>query len=132
MNLEYNRCEHYVYSCKYHIIFCPKYRSKVLTDGIDERLKEIIRELEKEGDFTIIEMEVMPDHVHLLLDCSLYKSPIEIVKHIKWQSAHILRKEFPSLKRRLPNMWTRSAFISTVGTVSMENAKEYIQNQKGK
>lgn len=129
--MEYNKSAHYVYSCKYHIIFCPKYRSKVLKDGIDKRLKEIIYSLEKEK-FKVIEMEIMPDHVHLLLDCSLYESPINIVKHIKHQSSLILKKEFPSLRRRLPNLWTRSAFISTVGTTSLEVAQEYIKNQKGK
>lgn len=129
--MNYNKSEHYIYSCKYHIIFCPKYRRKVLINGIDERLKEIIYSLEKDG-YKIIEMEIMPDHVHLLLDCNLYKSPIDIVKHIKQQSALILKREFPELRTKLPNLWTRSAFISTVGTVSLETAQEYIKNQKNK
>ena len=129
--MEYNKSSHYVYSCKYHIIFCPKYRSKVLKDGINKRLKEIIYSLEKEK-FKVIEMEIMPDHVYLLLDCSLYESPIHIVKHIKHQSSLILKKEFPYLRSKLPNLWTRSAFISTVGTTSLKVAQEYIKNQKGK
>lgn len=130
--MEYNRSSHYVYSCKYHIIFCPKYRSKVLKEDIEIRFKEIMKQLEIEDDFHIVEMEVMPDHIHLLLDCRPDKSPVEIVKHIKWQSAHILRKEFPELKTRLPNLWTRSAFIASVGSISLETVKEYIKNQKGK
>lgn len=129
--MEYSNYAHYVSSCKYHIIFCPKYRRKVLINGIDDRLKEIILNLQKHR-FHVIEMEVMPDHVHLLIEASPYESPVDIVKHIKKQSASILRKEFVELTTKLPNVWTRSAFISTVGSVSMETVKEYIANQKGK
>lgn len=130
--MEYNKSSHYVYSCKYHIIFCPKYRSPVLKDGVDDRFKELMYELEKEGNFHVVEMEVMPDHVHLLLDCTPFKSPVEITKHIKWQTAHILRKEFPCLKTKIPSLWTRSAFIAAVGDISLDTIKEYIINQKGK
>ena len=57
-----------VFSCKYHVVWCPKYRRKVFVDGIDERLKAIIRSVVAERDATVIEMEVMPDHVHLLVE----------------------------------------------------------------
>ena len=129
--MKYSNYAHYVSSCKYHIIFCPKYRRKVLVNGIDDRLKEIILNLQNHR-FHVIEMEVMPDHVHLLIEASPYESPVDIVKHIKKQSASILKKEFVELTTRLPNLWTRSAFISTVGSVSLETVKEYIANQKGK
>ena len=128
--MEYNNSNHYTYSCKYHIIFCSKYRKKVLTDGVDEDLKRIIFELQ-EDMYKVIEMEIMPEHVHLLLDCNPYKSPVDIVKHIKYQSALQLKKLYPvKLAKNMPCLWTRSAFISSVGTVSMEVAQEYIQNQK--
>ena len=129
--MEYKSSKRYIYSCKYHIIFCPKYRAKVLKDGVDDRSKEIIIGLQ-DGWFKIIEMEVMPDHVHLMVDASIYKSPIDIVKHIKQQTAVILRREFLSLKTKIPNLWTRSAFISSVGTISMDTAKDYIKNQKNR
>lgn len=92
--MDYNHSNHYKYSCKYHIIFCPKYRKKVLVNGVDEDLKKIILDLQKDM-YKVIEMEIMPDYVHLFLDCSPYKSPVDIVKHIKHQSALILKKKYP-------------------------------------
>ena len=68
MKNEYRRTETTVYSCKYHIIFCPKYRRKVLREPIANRFKELVTELQTEYNFIVIEMEVMPDYVHLLLD----------------------------------------------------------------
>lgn len=130
--MEYRRKAHYVYSCKYHIVFCPKYRRKVLVDGVDERLKEIIQAYASEKDFNILGMEVMPDHVHLLLDCPLDMSPIGIVKGIKQTSALKIKQEFPWIRKRIPCLWTRSAFIATVGSTSMETVKAYIDNQKGR
>ena len=66
--MEYRSNNHVVFSCKYHVVFCPKYRRRVLVDGVDTRFKEIAREVAAENGFGIVEMEVMPDHVHLLLD----------------------------------------------------------------
>ncbi|MEF9967956.1 MAG: IS200/IS605 family transposase [Longicatena sp.] len=130
--MEYNTKNHYVYSCKYHIIFCPKYRSKILKDDIAIDLHEIIENECFKKDINILEMEIMPDHVHLLLDCPLDNGPLQIIKSIKQQSAVLLKRKHPSIKTRLPNLWTRSAFISTVGSTSLEAVNEYIKNQKGK
>ena len=126
----YHKAEHLVYSCKYHVIFCPKYRRKVLTDGIDERLKVIFRETAARHGFDIPDLEVMPDHVHLLVDCNPRYGIIQCVKDLKRESASLLNKEFPHLKSRLPNIWTRSVFIGSVGSVSLETVKRYIENQK--
>lgn len=128
--MDYKRNAHYVYACRYHIIFCPKYRRSVLVDGIDQRLKELIMEYADKFNFDILEMEVMPDHVHLLLDCPIDLAPVEIVKSIKQRSAYTLKREFPQLKSRLPCLWTRSAFIATVGSVSLDVVKKYIEDQK--
>lgn len=119
-----------VYSCQYHVVFCPKYRRKVLIDGIDIRLKELILEKQEEYFYRIIQMEVLPDHVHLLIDTDPRLGISDIIGKLKGYTAHILRQEFPSLKSRLPNLWTRSKFISTVGSVSLEVVKRYIENQK--
>lgn len=126
----YNHANHTTYSCRYHVVFCPKFRRPVLTDGIDIRLKELLLEISKDYDVNIIEMEVMPDHVHLLMEINAWDSPLEIVKRLKRKSAGILKKEFPMLKSRLPSLWTRSSFIATVGSVSLETVKTYIMNQK--
>jgi putative transposase len=121
-----------VYSCQYHVIFCPKYRRKVLTNGIDTRLKELILEKQAEYGYEIIDMEVMPDHVHLLIDCAPSPGIDKIVGKIKGYTSHTIRKEFPWMKRRLPSLWTRSKFISTTGAVTMQAVQSYIANQKGK
>lgn len=127
---QYHTSGSIVYSCQYHVIFCPKYRRSVLVDGIDVRLKELILEKQAEYGYTVIEMEIMPDHVHLILDVDPRIGIDAIIGKIKGYTSHRLRIEFPKLKSRLPNLWTRSKFISTVGTVSLEVVKRYIENQK--
>lgn len=127
----YHTTEHLVFSCQYHVVFCPKYRRKVLINGIDERTKELFLRIAEEKQFQILDMEVMPDHVHLLIDCNPRFGIMECVKALKRQSSHILRKEFPELNSKLPTLWTRGCFVSTVGSVSLETVKRYIENQKG-
>lgn len=119
-----------VYSCQYHIVFCPKYRRKVLIDGVDARLKELVFEKQSEYGYEVIEIEVMPDHVHLLLSINPTLCPSDVIGKIKGYTAHQLREEFTWLKSRLPSLWTRSKFISTCGTVSIETVKKYIESQK--
>lgn len=119
-----------VYSCQYHIVFCPKYRRKVLIDGVDARLKELVREKQNEYGYEVIEIEVMPDHVHLLLSIDPRLCPSDVIGKIKGYTAHQLREEFTWLRSRLPSLWTRSKFISTCGTVSIETVKKYIEEQK--
>ncbi|MBO0739079.1 MAG: IS200/IS605 family transposase [Alphaproteobacteria bacterium] len=120
-----------VYSCRYHVVFCPKYRRKVLTPPIDVRLKEVIREICADAESELIEMEVMPDHVHLLLDCDPQFGINRLVRSIKGRSAHVLRSEFPALKSRLPSLWTSSYFVATVGGAPLAFIKQYIEDQKG-
>jgi len=127
---KYYQDENTVYSCQYHIIFTPKYRRKALIEGIDERLKELIIEKQEELNFKIIEMEVMPDHVHLLIESHPANNIKNIVGKLKGYSANILRTEFPKLKSKLPSLWTRSCFISTVGNVSLETINDYFESQK--
>jgi len=119
-----------VYSCKYHIIWCPKYRRKVLINGVDERLKTIIREEAVAVGADVIELEVMPDHVHLLVEVDPQYGVHLLVKHIKGISSKILRTEFPWLKSKLPSLWTNSYFVSTVGGAPLEIIKQYVEQQK--
>ena len=130
MNNQYRTTETTVYCCRYHVIFCPKYRRKVLREPIAERFKTIVQEMQEEQNFYIIEMEVMPDHVHLLLDVDPTIGINTVVSRIKGKTAHILNREFPELKRKLPTLWTRSKFIATVGAVSLDVVKKYIEDQK--
>ena len=126
----YRTTETTVYCCRYHIIFCPKYRRKVLREPIAERFKQIVISMQEEQNFYVLGMEVMPDHVHMLLDIDPTIGVNVVIARIKGKTAHILNREFPELTRKLPTLWTRSKFIATVGSVSLEVVKKYIEGQK--
>jgi putative transposase len=129
-NKNYNKDSHLVYSCQYHIVFCPKYRRPVLVNKVSDRFKEIVIENQEKHKYNILEMEVMDDHVHLLLDINPRKGVYDVVNRIKGITSRKLREEFPALKSRLPSMWTRSKFISSVGSVSLNVIQKYIKEQK--
>lgn len=118
-----------VYSCKYHVVFCPKYRRPVLVDRVNVRLKEIIREVAGECGADVIELEVMPDHVHLLVEVDPQFGVGRLVRLVKGRSSRLLRREFPRLGR-LPVLWTNSYFVATVGGAPLAVLREYIENQK--
>jgi putative transposase len=115
-----------VYSCKYHIVCCPKYRRKVLVEGVDKRLKEIIQQTAAEFEATIIELEVMPEHVHLLGEVDPQFGIHRLVGYMKGCSSRLLRQEYS----RLPTLWTRSYFVATVGGAPLSMIEQYIENQK--
>lgn len=119
-----------VYSCKYHVVFCPKYRRKVLVDGVDIRLKEIIQEVATEFHCEILQLEIMPDHVHILCEVDPQFGIHRFVKYVKGRSSRLLRREFPNLKSRLPSLWTHSYFVSSVGGAPLTMIKQYIDNQR--
>jgi len=123
---------HCKFSCKYHVIWCPKYRRKVLIGSVAERLKELLAEKAQELGVEILESEIMPDHVHLLLDTKPTEAIGTVIGRLKGYTSKCLRSEFPELKRRLPTLWTNSYFASTVGGVTLNTLKKYIENQKGK
>jgi len=119
-----------VYRCNYHVVWCPKYRRPVLTGAVDERLKQIIREVCAERDAPIEAIETMPDHVHLLVVCDPQYGIHRLVKQIKGRSSRLLRQEFPHLKSRLPTLWTNSYFVATTGGATLEVVKRYVENQR--
>ncbi|WP_420921179.1 IS200/IS605 family transposase [Brevibacillus laterosporus] len=119
-----------VFDCKYHVVFCPKYRKKVLIEPVDVRLKELFLEKAQELRTKVVEMEIMPDHVHLLITCDPQFGIHRIVKHLKGYTSRGLRMEFRHLKSRLPSLWTNSYFVATVGTVQLDVIKKYIESQK--
>jgi putative transposase len=127
---QYNSDGGLIFSCHYHIVFTPKYRRRVLTDKIAKRLKELILEKQDLFKYKVLDMEIMLDHVHLLLDSNPKIGIYNQVNQIKGYTSHILRNEFPELKTRIPTLWTRSKFISSVGAVTLEVVKKYIENQK--
>lgn len=119
-----------VYRCTFHVVWCPKYRRKVITGPVDARLKEIIREVCAEKDCPIVELETMPDHVHLLVTCDPQYGIHRLVKTIKGRSSRMLRQEFPSLRSRIPTLWTNSYFVATVGGATLEVVKRYVEDQR--
>lgn len=121
-----------VYSCKYHVIWCPKYRRSVLVKGVDVRLKEIIQAVANDCRAEILELEVMPDHVHLLVEVDPQFGIHRLIKLMKGKSSKLLREEFPWVKSRLPTLWTNSYFVSTIGGAPLEVVKQYIEQQKHK
>jgi len=128
--VRYKSNNNVVYSCKYHVIWCPKYRRPVLVDQIEHRLKEIIQDIANNHDSEILELEVMPDHVHLLVEVDPQYGVHKLIKSMKGASSRTLRAEFPALKSRLPTLWSNSYFVSTVGGAPLEIVKQYIENQK--
>lgn len=128
--MEYKSNSNVVYSCKYHVVWCPKYRRKVLVGEVESRLKELILQAASEIQVDIIEMEIMPDHVHLLMEVDPQYGIHRAIKYIKGKTSFALRNEFPQLKTKLPTLWTNSYFVSTVGGAPLEIIKQYIESQK--
>ena len=127
---KYNRTEHLVYNCKYHVIFCPKYRRKIFVDGLDTKLKNIFYDIAEAHKFVIESIEVMPDHIHMIISCNPRFGIMNCVRALKRQSVKRVLEAAPGLVHVLPCIWTRSAFIASVGSVSLDIVKEYINTQK--
>ena len=128
---DYRTTNKTVYSCQYHVIWCTKYRRKVLDTQIQGRLKQLIREKQDEYGYQIAEVETQAEHVHLLIEIPPTDSIDKIVGKIKSYSSKILREEYPSLKSRLPSLWPRSKFVSSCGGVTLQVIKDYIEAQSG-
>jgi len=124
----------YVYSLQYHVVWCTKYRKAVLAGGIDAELKEYLRQMAGEYEFAILAMEVMPDHVHLLLDCKPQFYPSDMVKILKGNTARWLFMNHPELKKQLwgGHLWNPSYCIVTVSDRSLAQVEQYIGSQKEK
>ena len=126
----YKSNRHVVYSNKYHVVWCPKYRRKVLIDAVAKRLERILKTLCAEMRVDILALEIMPDHVHLLCEVDPQFGIHRLVKRLKGNTSRTLRQEFPSLKSRLPTLWTHSYFVSTVGGAPLSVIKQYVENQR--
>lgn len=121
-----------VYNIGYHLIWCPKYRRKVLVGDVEARLKQLLTEKANEIGVSIEEMKILPDHVHLFVKASPVASPHWIVQQLKGYTSHELRMQFKSLRTRLPTLWTRSYYVESCGQISEDTIKQYIEDQKNK
>ena len=100
-----------------------------MTGGVEQRFKEILKQICEENDFNIVALEVMPDHVHVFLNTLPSISPADVMAKVKGVTSRELRQEFKHLQH-LPSLWTRSFFYSTAGNVSSETIARYIAEQK--
>ena len=124
----------YVYSIQYHIVWCVKYRQKIITNQIEKKLREILNNIAEDNKFKILLMNTDLDHVHLLVECSPQHYIPNIIKALKGVSARLLLKEFPKLKEKLwgGHLWNPSYFIATVSENTEEQIKQYILSEKEK
>jgi len=121
-----------VFSLKYHIVWCPKYRRKVLENEVAKRLEMLLHQKADEINMVIHGLEIMPDHVHLFVESDPTWAVAGLAHAFKGYTSRILRKEFAFLRSRLPTLWSKSYYAGTVGHVSEETIKKYIESQKGK
>jgi putative transposase len=121
-----------VFNLSYHVVWCPKYRRSVLTEDIQIRMLQLLQEKALQLDVEIIEVNILPDHVHLFVKTKPIHSPQFIIGQLKGYTSRILRKEFPELKSRLPTLWTRSYYIDSVGKLNEYTIRKYVQEQKNK
>ena len=135
MILEVTYGRGYVYSIQYHIVWCVKYRHKILTPKIEKRLYEILNKIAEDNNFQILECNGDLDHIHLLINCSPQHYIPDMIKALKGVSARLLMKEYEEeLKKKLwgGHLWNPSYFVATVSENTEEQIRKYIQNQKVK
>lgn len=126
------RTKHAVYDIKYHFVWIPKYRKDILTGEIKKRIVQLFKEISRVYEFEIDTMEIMEDHVHIFLSAPPKYGPSKIVEIMKSQSAKVIFKEFPQLKKQLwgGEFWSGGYFVRTVGDkVTAEIIRRYIQYQ---
>ena len=125
----------YVYSIQYHIVWCVKYRHKILNTKVETRLIELLKQIASDNNFLIVEINSDLDHIHLLIDCSPQHYIPDMIKALKGVSARLLMKEFgDELKKKLwgGHLWNPSYFIATVSENTEEQIRNYIKSQKEK
>ena len=131
LELVYQKTRSSTYACEYHIIWCTKYRRKVLSAEIQTRFKELVLESQEKYGYVVRAIETMTDPVHLLISIPPTEAVGILIGRIKGMTAKVLREEFPHLQSRLPNLWTRSYFVASTGGVTLNALKQYVENQKG-
>ena len=117
----YRRNAGCVYTLKYHLVSCSKYRRKVLTGKLADDLHNLLRKKAEDLEVTIEALEIMPDHVHLYVSADPTDAPQRLANQFKGFTSRILRQKYPELRSRLPSLWSRSYFIGSVGHVSEKN-----------
>ena len=127
----YRKTSHSTYDCKYHIVWITKYRKKVMSGLVGERVRELIRQICKENDVEILKGHASKDHVHLFVSVPPFLSISKLVQYLKGKSSYKLLQENKQLSREFwgRHLWGRGYFVATSGNVTDEMILEYIANQ---
>ena len=128
----YRRGAHTVTELKYHFVWKTKYSYPVLRGDVGLRLREVLRMVCAERGMTVVQGNIRPDHVHLLVSAPAHLSPAKIVQYLKGKSSYRLQREFRELQKRYwgQHLWGRGYFCATVGAVTEEQIKRYIEQQE--
>ncbi len=130
VNVTYGRG--YVYSLQYHIVWVTKYRRPVLTGSVESDVRQYLLDTLQDLEMVPLAMEIMPDHIHLLVDCKPQLRLSDAIKVLKGNTARWLFLSHPEIKKQLwgGHLWNPSYFVATVSERSLEQVKQYIENQK--
>ncbi len=126
----YRKGSHTVYDCKLHLVWTTKYRYRILSGKIAHRTRDILRLICQELDAAIVKGHLSQDHVHMLLSVPPHLSTSKLVQHLKGISSRKLQMEFKELKSRYwgKHIWARGYFAATVGSITDEQIKDYIEH----
>ena len=134
MAREYKSGSHTVYDIQYHVCWCTKYRYPVLRGEVAERCRDLLRQMALAREITVIRGALAPDHIHMLVAAPPKLAPSKMMQYLKGRSSRKLQEEFSSLRKRYwgQHLWARGYFCATVGTVTDEVIKRYIEGQEWK
>ena len=129
--MQIRKTRYSIYNLNYHLVWIPKYRKKLFFKQIETRLAEIIRESCIKNSISVLSLQVLPDHIHLFVSAPPRLSPAAIANIVKGYSSRKMRSEFIHLKKLIrDNLWTRTYFVGSAGTVTSETIKRYIAEQR--
>jgi putative transposase len=130
--MDYRKGAHSTFDLKYHVVFCTKYRYRVLIGQVALRIRELIKEICSSNYVEIVQGGVSPDHIHLLLSVPPSLSLSKIIQYIKGKSSRKIQMEFEHLRKRYwgQHFWARGYFAVTVGNVNQEEVQKYIEEQE--
>jgi len=127
------KTNHCVHNINYHIVFCPKYRHKMIKGKVEDLVKQTVQEICTISGYALIQIETMPDHLHIFLSAPPTIAPTEIVRKLKSITAIRILATFPRIKKKFfwgSGLWSRGYYVGTAGNVSAETIRKYIEAQK--
>ena len=131
VKVDYWTGSHTKHRLLYHFVFIPKYRKRVLSSKVQQRIIELFTECCQANGWMIAQLEMMSDHVHLLIQLTTTDSPAKAMKYLKGGSSRVIREEFPHLKAFLwgKNFWARGYFVESIGSKDEFTLKKYLNQQ---